>query len=150
MTPQDVATAVRETLREAFPTTTFSVRTHVYADGWSVRVGWTDGPTQEEVAARLSAVRDSEHIALDRFNSAHDTVARAELDARLDTQEQEGVTSVSVPTAAYLLEMSHEAVTQALRSGDMVGVHDDRGRWVISLASVRAYQARRPTKKGEK
>jgi hypothetical protein len=45
----DTAKLVRKALKARFPDTKFSVRTDVYAGGASVRVGWTDGPTDSEV-----------------------------------------------------------------------------------------------------
>jgi len=43
------AKIIRKVLKEAFPGIKFSVRTHKYAGGASIRVRWTDGPTGNTV-----------------------------------------------------------------------------------------------------
>jgi len=43
----DTAKLVRVALKEAFPGVKFSVRSHNYAGGASIDVGWMDGPTAE-------------------------------------------------------------------------------------------------------
>lgn len=45
------AKLVRVALRDAFPGVVFSVRSHVYAGGSAIRVGWTDGPSSQDVDA---------------------------------------------------------------------------------------------------
>jgi hypothetical protein len=45
----DVAKLIRKHLKSLWPETTFSVRISRYSGGSSVRVRWTDGPTQREV-----------------------------------------------------------------------------------------------------
>ncbi len=50
----DTAKLIRTALREAFPTVKFSVRSSRYAGGSSIRVGWTDGPTEKQVGAITS------------------------------------------------------------------------------------------------
>jgi hypothetical protein len=45
----DVARLIRVDLKAAFPLVTFSVRSSNYSMGSSVRIGWTDGPTEREV-----------------------------------------------------------------------------------------------------
>jgi hypothetical protein len=42
----DTAKLIRAALKEAFPKTKFSVRTDKYSGGSSIRIRWTDGPTQ--------------------------------------------------------------------------------------------------------
>jgi len=170
---KDVATAVRQTLREAFPSTTFVVRARTWTDGSSVDVSWTDGPTREEVDALVEVYRGTAHwggydgmgdewrprtilldgapvsyhcdyVSLDRADSAHDAAARRELSASLGAPEENGATSMTASTAAYLLGMSKEGVTRAIRRGDLEGTRTGHGRsWEISIASVRAYQAQR-------
>lgn len=51
----EVAKMIRKTLKGAFPSVKFSVRTDKYAGGASVYVGWTDGPTDPQVSARVNA-----------------------------------------------------------------------------------------------
>jgi hypothetical protein len=45
------AKLLRQALKEAFPTTKFSVRSASYAGGASIDVHWTDGPTATQVRA---------------------------------------------------------------------------------------------------
>ena len=45
----DTARLLRQALRAEFPGVTFSVRSDTYAGGASIRVRWTDGPTEDEV-----------------------------------------------------------------------------------------------------
>lgn len=45
----ETAKLVRTALKEAFPSMKFSVRSDNYSGGASMRVAWTDGPTEEEV-----------------------------------------------------------------------------------------------------
>ncbi len=44
----DTAKLVRAKLKQAFPAIKFSVRSDSYAGGASIRVSWTDGPTEDE------------------------------------------------------------------------------------------------------
>ena len=46
---KDTAKLIRKALRAAHPEVTFSVRTRTYAGGASIDVGWTDGPTRDDV-----------------------------------------------------------------------------------------------------
>lgn len=48
---KEVAKLVRKSLKEAFPGVKFSVRTDRYSGGSSIRIGWTDGPTEKQVNA---------------------------------------------------------------------------------------------------
>lgn len=45
----ETAALVKQTLKAAFPTVKFSVRSSVYSMGSSVTVKWTDGPTEKQV-----------------------------------------------------------------------------------------------------
>ena len=45
----EVAKIARQRLGQEFPTVKFSVRSHEYANGASVRVSWTNGPTTDSV-----------------------------------------------------------------------------------------------------
>lgn len=47
----EIAKMIRSALKAAFPSVKFSVRSHVYTGGSSIRVGWTDGPTAKMVGA---------------------------------------------------------------------------------------------------
>jgi hypothetical protein len=50
----ETAKAIRATLKARFPGVKFSVRSDKYAGGASIRVRWTDGPTEKEVGAVTS------------------------------------------------------------------------------------------------
>lgn len=45
---KETAVLIRQTLRAAFPKTTFSVRTKRYSGGCSIDVGWVDGPAAHQ------------------------------------------------------------------------------------------------------
>jgi hypothetical protein len=49
LTAAETAKLVRKALKEAFPKEKFSVRSHTYAGGASIRIGWTDGPQTADV-----------------------------------------------------------------------------------------------------
>ena len=51
LTVSEVAKLVRRSLKEAFPGVKFSVRSKSYAGGSSIRVKWTDGPSEPAVKA---------------------------------------------------------------------------------------------------
>jgi len=54
MSTTETAKAVRESLKQAFPRTKFSVRSKSYSGGSSVSVYWTDGPTTKQVQPILN------------------------------------------------------------------------------------------------
>jgi hypothetical protein len=49
ITCAETAKLVRAALKEAFPHTRFSVRSHTYSGGASIDIYWTDGPTAKQV-----------------------------------------------------------------------------------------------------
>lgn len=55
--PADTAKLVRAALKESFPSVKFSVRTSTYSGGASIRINWTDGPTQKQVDSIISAFK---------------------------------------------------------------------------------------------
>ena len=46
----DTAKLIRSALKRSFPSTKFSVKSHVYTGGASINVRWTDGPTDALVS----------------------------------------------------------------------------------------------------
>ena len=50
----DTAKLIRRTLKHHYPSVKFSVRTDKYAGGASVRIRWTDGPTEQDVRSLVS------------------------------------------------------------------------------------------------
>jgi hypothetical protein len=55
----DTAKMIRAQLKAKFPNTKFSVRTDKYAGGSSIRIRWTDGPTQDLVDAVVKSFAGS-------------------------------------------------------------------------------------------
>lgn len=53
-TAANAASAIRAELKKKFPNIKFSVRSENYSGGNSVRVGWVDGPSQDEVKSLVS------------------------------------------------------------------------------------------------
>ena len=47
----DTAKMIRKTLKNSFPSTKFSVRSHSYSGGSSIDISWADGPMESEVDA---------------------------------------------------------------------------------------------------
>lgn len=55
----DTAKLIRASLKEAFPGVKFSVRSSVYSGGASITVGWTNGPSSNEVKSIVGAFEGS-------------------------------------------------------------------------------------------
>jgi hypothetical protein len=55
----DTAKMIRAQLKAKFPNTKFSVRTDKYSGGSSIRIRWTDGPTQDLVDAVVKSFAGS-------------------------------------------------------------------------------------------
>jgi hypothetical protein len=55
----ETAKLVRTALKEAFSGVKFSVRSSVYSGGASINVGWTDGPSADQVKGIVSAFEGS-------------------------------------------------------------------------------------------
>ena len=49
LSTSETAKYIRNALKQNFPTTKFSVRSHVYAGGSSIRVSYFDGPAKDKV-----------------------------------------------------------------------------------------------------
>lgn len=47
----ETAKMIRKALKEAFPGVKFGIRSHTYAGGASINIGWTDGPNAAQVQA---------------------------------------------------------------------------------------------------
>ena len=47
----DTAKMIRKALKNSFPSTKFSVRSHSYSGGSSIHISWIDGPMESEVDA---------------------------------------------------------------------------------------------------
>jgi hypothetical protein len=70
---KDCAKLVRRALREAFPDVKFSVRSSVYANGSSVHVNWTDGPTQAQVQYVAKRYEGASFDGMIDLKSYHDS-----------------------------------------------------------------------------
>jgi hypothetical protein len=51
LTCAETAKLLRTALKENFPGVKFTVKSHTYSGGASIRVGWTEGPRSKEVTA---------------------------------------------------------------------------------------------------
>ena len=79
----ETAKLVRQALKDAHPGVKFSVRSHSYAGGASIRVGWTDGPTQREVEATAQRYKGASFDGMADSMSYHDTLLSTENGAEL-------------------------------------------------------------------
>lgn len=70
LTAAETAKHVRAALKAAFPATKFSVRSDAYSLGASIRVRWTDGPTNSAVAAVVNRFQGSDFDALTDLSTA--------------------------------------------------------------------------------
>ena len=59
LTCAETAKLIRQALKEAFPGVKFSVRSSTYGGGASITVGWTDGPTSDQVDGILNVFEGS-------------------------------------------------------------------------------------------
>jgi hypothetical protein len=74
----ETAKLVRQALNDAHPGVKFSVRSHNYAGGASVRVNWTDGPTCREVEATARRYAGADFDGMTDIKSYHDTLLSTE------------------------------------------------------------------------
>ena len=70
----DTAKLVRAALKAAFPGVKFSVRSDSYSGGASIRVGWTDGPTEDAVEGTTGGYRGASFDGMQDLKTHHDTV----------------------------------------------------------------------------
>lgn len=54
LTCAETAKLCRQSLKEAFPSIKFSVRSSTYSGGASIRIYWTDGPTSDQVKSVIA------------------------------------------------------------------------------------------------
>lgn len=73
MSPADTAKELRKALKEAFPGQVFSVRTHTYAGGASIRVRYVDGPGPQEVEDVARKFRGASFDGMTDMKSYHDS-----------------------------------------------------------------------------
>jgi len=79
----ETAKLLRTALKDTHPGVKFSVRSHSYSGGASVRVGWTDGPTQREVEATAQRYKGASFDGMTDMMSYHDTLLSTEDGAEL-------------------------------------------------------------------
>ena len=70
----DTAKLVREALKHAFPTQTFSVRSKSYSGGASITAYWTDGPRTKRVDAVIKAFEGCTFDGMIDLKSYHDSI----------------------------------------------------------------------------
>ncbi len=70
----DTARLVRKVLAHAWPTVKFSVRSHVYSGGASVRVHWTDGPSTASVERLVKPYEGATFDGMIDLKTHHDTI----------------------------------------------------------------------------
>jgi hypothetical protein len=70
----DTAKLLRRALKAAHPGVKFSVRSSSYSGGASIRVGWTDGPTSQEVDQTAQLYRGATFDAMVDMKSYHSTL----------------------------------------------------------------------------
>lgn len=75
----EVAKLVRKDLRATFGKgVKFSVRTDKYAGGSSIRVSWTDGPTENEVESLIGHYKGATFDGMTDMKDYHDTLVVGE------------------------------------------------------------------------
>jgi hypothetical protein len=75
----EVAKIIRGVLKENFPTTKFSVRTHKYSGGSSIRVNYTDGPAKSKVDHLISHFEGASFDGMIDLKSYHNSEYNGEL-----------------------------------------------------------------------
>ena len=74
----ETAKLVRAALKEAFPEITFSVRSHVYSMGASIRIGWTDGPLTSQVEPLVKCSAGASFNGMEDIKEYRDAVLNGE------------------------------------------------------------------------
>lgn len=74
----DVAKIVRKELKANFKGIKFTVRSSRYAGGSSIRVGWTDGPTDDQVNEIVGWMKGTSFDGMIDLQSYHDSVLDGE------------------------------------------------------------------------
>lgn len=70
----DTAKLLRSALRQRFPGVKFSVRSSKYSGGASIRVHWTDGPTETEVRELTDLYTGASFDGMQDLKSYHDSI----------------------------------------------------------------------------
>lgn len=79
LTCAETAKLLRKALKAAFPATRFSVRSHTYAGGASIHVGWTDGPTTKRVDEVAQQFRGATFNGMQDLMEYHTTTWQGEV-----------------------------------------------------------------------
>jgi hypothetical protein len=77
------AQRVRAALKAQFPGITFSVRSHVYSGGASIRIRWTDGPRRADVEAIAHRYQGATFDGMIDLKTRHTTVVVDETGPKL-------------------------------------------------------------------
>lgn len=70
----ETAKLLRAALKAEHPGVKFSVRSHTYAGGASINVGWADGPTEEAVDRTAQLYRGATFDGMQDLKEYHDSV----------------------------------------------------------------------------
>lgn len=70
----ETAKLLRAALKSAHPGVKFSVKSHTYSGGASIRVGWTDGPTAPAVDSLVTLYTGGSFDGMTDSMSYHDTL----------------------------------------------------------------------------
>ncbi len=74
----DTAKLIRATLKGTFPCVKFSVRSSLYSGGSSIRVRWTDGPTEKAVQSAVGHYCGSTFDGMTDSTNYHNTLVVTE------------------------------------------------------------------------
>ena len=69
----ETAKLIRKELKHYFPSTKFSVRSHVYSGGSSINISWFDGPMQSEVDAIAKRFEGASFDGMTDMKSYHNS-----------------------------------------------------------------------------
>lgn len=134
----ETAKYIREALKEAFPTIKFSVRSKSYSGGSSIRVEWTDGPTDDAVKSVTSRFEGASFDGMIDLKSYKDSWFNGEpVHFAADYVFTDRNTSVEFVTAvakAYCTRYNHPMPMIAV-TGNNVGYIADR-----DFSNYHAYQ----------
>lgn len=78
LTAAETAIEVRAALKTAYPKVKFSVTTSVYSGGASIRVRWTEGPSQKDVDRVAGKFSGATFDGMIDLKSHHDSTLRGE------------------------------------------------------------------------
>lgn len=78
LTCAETAKLIRTALKEAFPGVKFSVKSKTYSGGASITVGWTNGPTSDQVDGIVKAFEGSYFDGMTDYKGSNYTAINGE------------------------------------------------------------------------